>query len=188
MSDLEQILRTYEAQLVTRKKERVLVVAPDGRVLLQKDGGRAKIRFTHTETKFFSGNVITHNHPPERHAEYVDGRVVYFEVGYALSPRDLQLAVERDVTEVRCVTREVIDGVQHTTVHRVVRPTAGPGGGWPPPARVDNVLRATANDGRAAPAEQTNVPFSEFVTRAAYTAWVEAARLLGLSYERVVLA
>lgn len=94
-------VRKFEDELRARNtgkrgvKERMVILAPDGSVIIDKEGKHRSVGFMGSEVRKVSaagGAVLTHNHPD-------DG-------GYSLSPNDVAAVYQMDAVEVRAVGRD----------------------------------------------------------------------------------
>lgn len=93
-------VRKYEAELHGRTgkksyKERMVILGPDGTVIIDKEGKHRSVPFNGREVNLVAavgGTVLTHNHPD-------DG-------GYSLSPNDVAAAHNMNAAEVRAVGRD----------------------------------------------------------------------------------
>lgn len=190
-AELEPNIQAIERRLVTLKKERVVLFDPDGRFVMQKDGYKNYVSFTPDELGMFRGRILTHNHPPQKFkvspvtGEKEEACGVFYSGG-SLSPKDVKVAIENNLMEVRAVTKAYVDGVERTIVHRMQRPAKG----WPswptflwfyrPTVRhVNERLRRHLKQGR--------VQYRDVCTRQFHDVWEEVGRRLDVPYDRVVI-
>jgi flagellar biosynthesis GTPase FlhF len=104
-----------ERQIYTQRFESAYAYAPDGTLVLSKDGERYAVKFEFEEYEKLTGTIFTHNHPRGWDVEANDPR----RIGNSFSLADVRVASAVKVRELRAVTPA------HT--YRMVEPA----GGWP---------------------------------------------------------
>jgi hypothetical protein len=185
---LEEEIRWHEVALVGLPKERALLFDPDGSVVFRKDGRKRSIEFTPEELALFKDRVFTHNHPPQRFKEQIAGEQCFFEAGSSLSPKDVRVAIENNLAEVRAVTKAYVDGVERTVLHRMERPQTATG--WPSWHTVMRFYPGAvrhANTMERIRRRQGGVQYRDVCASWLHEAWTRVAETLDITYERTVL-
>lgn len=96
---LEKIVHKIEDQIKDLPTERGLVIAPDGRIIVHKQGDQTSVYFNWMEINAMKGAIVTHNHPNLGWSEN-DAR----SKGLSFSSADLRLAAMGEVKEMRAVS------------------------------------------------------------------------------------
>lgn len=116
----EGALCPIERDIVDLKKERVVAVDENCNVVLDKRGGKNKVKLTADEVAKLRDTVITHNHPTTPCADRASAWRVpspgKFEIGGTISPADFQTAMHGNAREIRAITRTVVNNNEQATV------------------------------------------------------------------------
>lgn len=97
-------LTVYENAIRFNKDYETAVVidSKTGKNIFTKVGDQKSVSFTDKEAEAFTGNVFTHNHPTG--AKYPKGDIR--RAGFSFSISDLELAMNREIAQMRAVTPE----------------------------------------------------------------------------------
>lgn len=99
----EKILKTckeVEAKTVNRKTEKMTIIDDDGRILLEKSGGRGSVTFGAREGFIMDRQTVTHNHPGE--------------FGGTFSGADVKVMVDYKLKAIRAVAKEGTYSLERT--------------------------------------------------------------------------
>lgn len=170
-----QTAKTHETKIRTQKFESMVIIGPDGKVLINKDGAQYSVNVSTKDMRTMQatpGVIFTHNHPMGWNYKKDDPR----HNGNSFSPEDLQVATKAGVAEVRAVT---------PTRTYYMRP---PPGGWnqayyqqqlgPAYERANKDVRAMFTDG----IKSGRMTIQEAEARHAHEVWLRVARDLNLDY------
>jgi SPP1 gp7 family putative phage head morphogenesis protein len=91
ISKLESDIQGYEKGIAKQKTETAYVFDKNGKVLLEKNGGKAQVQFTSDELKRFKNSIVTHNHPG---------------LGGSFSEADIKLACNNGILEMRAAGKQ----------------------------------------------------------------------------------
>jgi endonuclease/exonuclease/phosphatase family metal-dependent hydrolase len=186
---LEAEIQRHEAELVRLPKERALLFDPDGTVVFRKDGRKRSIAFTPEELVLFKDRVFTHNHPPLKFTVRMAGvdACLTFEAGNSLSPKDVRVAIEHNLAEVRAITKAYVDDTERTLLHRLERPANGKWPSWQTVMRFYPGAIRHANTMRNIHLRSGRVQYRDACASTLHEAWTRVAETLDLKYERLVL-
>lgn len=93
ISKIESDVQGYEKGIAKQKNETAYVFDKNGKVILEKDGGKAQVQFTSDELKRFKNSIVTHNHPG---------------LGGSFSESDIKMACKHETLEMRAVSKQGI--------------------------------------------------------------------------------
>lgn len=99
----EKVLETcrkVEAKTVNRKTEKMTVIDDDGRIILEKSGGRGSVSFGAREGFIMDRQTVTHNHPGE--------------FGGTFSGADVKVMVDYKLKAIRAVAKEGTYSLERT--------------------------------------------------------------------------
>lgn len=88
---LESDIQSYEKGIAKQKTETAYVFDKNGKVILEKNGGKAQVQFTPEELKRFKNSIVTHNHPG---------------IGGSFSEADIKLACNNGILEMRAAGKQ----------------------------------------------------------------------------------